>query len=132
VRQPAAKQGDRIAAVDLHVVMVPVGSSLVPTPLPHLFNGVLKGGLSSNVNIMKKPAATVDSTADNAPAHVPTSPGTSFQNAPKNKGKITQGSGTVKINGKPAARNGDPAETCNDPNDKPVGKVVATGTVMIG
>ena len=132
VRQPAAKRGDRIAAIDLHVVMVPVGSSLVPTQLPHLFSGELKGGLSSNVNIMKKPAATVDSTADNAPAHVPTSPGTSFQNAPKNKGKIRQGSATVKINGKPAARNGDPAETCNDPNDKPVGKVVATGTVMIG
>jgi uncharacterized Zn-binding protein involved in type VI secretion len=132
VRQPAAKQGDRIAAIDLHVVMVPVGSSLVPTQLPHLFNGVLKGGLSSNVNIMRRPAATVDSTADNAPAHVPTSPGTSFQNVPKNKGKITQGSGTVKINGRPAARNGDTAETCNDPNDKPVGKVVATGTVMIG
>ena len=62
MRQAAAKQGDRIAAIDLHVVMVPVGSSLVPTPLPHLFNGVLKNGLSSNVNIMKKPAATVDKT----------------------------------------------------------------------
>src|SRR3569833_1154673 len=97
VRQPAAKRGDRIAAVALHVVMVPVGSSLVPTQLPHLFSGVLKGGLSSNVNIMKKPAATVDSTADNAPAHVPTSPGTSFQTVPKNKRRITQGSGTLYI-----------------------------------
>ena len=132
VRQAAAKKGDRIEATDIHVVMVPAGASLVPTPLPHLFKGVLGGGLSRNVNIMKKPAATVDSTADNAPAHVPTSPGTSFQNAPKNTGRITQGSGTVNINGKPAARHGDTAETCNDPNDKPVGKLVATGTVLIG
>ena len=132
MRQAAAKQGDRIVAIDTHIVFVPVGSALVPTALPHVFNGVIRGGLSPNVNIMKKPAATLDSTADNAPAHVPTAPGQGFQNVPKNKGKITQGSGTVKINGKVAARNGDAAETCNDPNDKPVGKVVAAGTVMIG
>jgi hypothetical protein len=31
-----------------------------------------------------------------------------------------------------AARNGDPAETCNDPADLPVGQVIATGTVFIG
>jgi uncharacterized Zn-binding protein involved in type VI secretion len=36
------------------------------------------------------------------------------------------------INGKPAARNGDPAMTCNDPADLPVGSVVAAGTVLIG
>ena len=42
------------------------------------------------------------------------------------------GSATVKINGKAAARNGDPALTCNDPADAPVGTVVAVGTVLIG
>jgi uncharacterized Zn-binding protein involved in type VI secretion len=36
------------------------------------------------------------------------------------------------INGKPAARNGDTAMTCNDPADLPVGSVVALGTVLIG
>jgi len=36
------------------------------------------------------------------------------------------------INGKPAARNGDRAQTCNDPVDLPVGTVVAVGTVLIG
>jgi uncharacterized Zn-binding protein involved in type VI secretion len=38
----------------------------------------------------------------------------------------------VKINGKMAARNGDIAETCNDPVDLPVGQVIAVGTVFIG
>ena len=39
---------------------------------------------------------------------------------------------TVFINGKPAARSGDTAITCNDLVDLPVGKVVAKGTVFIG
>jgi len=127
--QPAAKQGDHIKATDTHIVIVP-GSS--PSPLPHKFIGVINGGLSSNVNIMGKPAATVGSLADNSPAHIPTSPGASFQKVPANKGTIKIGSPTVKINGKMAARNGDVAETCNDPVDLPVGQVVAAGTVLIG
>lgn len=126
---PAAKEGDRIVAIDMHVVLVP-GSS--PLLLPHPFAGKLNGGLSGSVKIMGKPAATVDSTADNSPAHMPTSPGTAFQKAPANKGTVKMGSATVKINGKAAARNGDAAETCNDPVDLPVGTVVAAGTVMIG
>ena len=129
--QPAAKQGDKISAIDTHIVMVP-GTPPVPTPLPHPFMGTINGGLSSDVNIMGKPAATVDSTADNSPAHIATAPGTSFQKPPANKGTIKVGSPTVKINGKMAARNGDMAMTCNDPADLPVGKVVAVGTVMIG
>ena len=66
------------------------------------------------------------------PAHIATPPGTSFQKPPSNKGTIKVGSATVTINGKAAARNGDPAETCNDPSDQPVGTVVAAGTVLIG
>jgi uncharacterized Zn-binding protein involved in type VI secretion len=129
--QPAAKQGDKIVAVDTHIVMVP-GTPPVPTPLPHPFMGTINGGLSSDVNILGKPAATVDSTADNSPAHIATAPGTSFQKPPANKGTIKVGSPTVKINGKMAARNGDMAMTCNDPADLPLGNVIAVGTVMIG
>lgn len=130
--QPAAKQGDQIVATDTHIVMVPSGPSLVPTPLPHPFAGIINGGLSSDVNLMGMPAATVDSTADNTPPHIATPPGTTFQAPPANKGTIKLGSSTVKINGKAAARNGDVAETCNDPADLPVGQVIATGTVLIG
>jgi uncharacterized Zn-binding protein involved in type VI secretion len=129
--QPAAKQDDQIVATDTHIVIVP-GSPPTPTPLPHPFTGIINGGLSSDVKIMGKPAATVDSTADNTPAHIPTPPGTSFQKPPSDKGKIQMGSATVKINGKAAARNGDKAMTCNDPADLPAGTVVAVGTVFIG
>ncbi len=129
--QPAAKQGDQVMAVDTHIVIVP-GAPPVPTPLPHPFSGIITGSLSSDVKIMGHAAATVDSTADNTPAHIPTPPGTSFQSPPSNKATIKSGSATVKINGKAAARNGDTAETCNDPSDLPAGTVMAVGTVSIG
>lgn len=130
--QPAAKQGDQVVALDTHIVMVPSGGGPVPTPLPHPFTGIINGGLSSDVKIMGMPAATVDSTADNTPPHIPTPPGTAFQKPPSNKATIQVGSPTVKINGKMAARNGDTAMTCNDPSDLPAGTVVAVGTVFIG
>ena len=131
--QPAAKQGDQIVAVDTHIVMVPAPPGPpAPTPLPHPFAGIISGGLSADVKIMGKPAAVVGSTADNSPPHLPTPPGASFQKPPSNKATIQVGSQTVMINGKPAARAGDKALTCNDPADLPAGTVVAVGTVMIG
>jgi uncharacterized Zn-binding protein involved in type VI secretion len=132
--QPAAKKNDRIVAVDTHIVMVPgtPPAPPVPTPLPHPFAGIINGNLSSDVNIMGQPAATVDSTADDTPPHIPTPPGATFQKSPANKATIKMGSATVKINGKMAARSGDTAMTCNDPADQPGGKVVAEGTVFIG
>lgn len=128
--QPAAKQGDQIMATDTHIIMIPSPGGPVPTPLPHPFVGLIDGELSSDVNIMGMAAATVDSTASNTPPHIPQ--GGPFQSPPSNKGTIKMGSATVKINGKDAARNGDMAETCNDPSDLPVGTVLAVGTVMIG
>ena len=134
MRQPAAKQGDKITATDFHIVLVPVPPPVVqqPTQLPHPFSGALNGGLSGNVKIQGLPAATVGSTADNAPPHFPTPPGTAFVVPPKNRGTVLTGSLTVRINGKRAARNGDTAITCNDPIDQPVGTVVAAGTVLMG
>jgi len=125
--QPAAKEGDFITGIDTHIIIIP---GVGPTPLPHPFNGMINGNLSSNVKIMGRAAATKDSTAGNLPPHIPQ--GGTFQKPPSNKGKIIMGSMTVKINGKPAARAGDMAETCNDPMDLPVGKVIAVGTVLIG
>ncbi len=128
--QPAAKQGDQILATDTHIIMVPTPGGPVPTPLPHPFTGQIDGGLSSDVNIGGMPAAVQGSTANNVPAHIPQ--GGPFQTPPKNQATIQTGSATVFINGKPAARHGDPALTCNDPADAPVGTVVAVGTVFIG
>jgi uncharacterized Zn-binding protein involved in type VI secretion len=128
--QPAAKQGDTVIATDTHIILMPTPGGPVPTPLPHPFSGQLDGGLSQNVNIAGRAAATRDSTATNTPAHIPQ--GGPFQQPPKNRATILTGSSTVFINGKPAARNGDMAMTCNDPADMPVGTVVAAGQVMIG
>lgn len=127
---PAAKMGDKIVAVDTHIYMIPTPGGPVPTPLPSPFNGMITGGCSTNVNIQGKPAATLGSTADNVPPHMPQ--GGPFQVPPTNKGNIIMGSTTVFINNKPAARNGDTAMTCNDPSPLPVGKVIAVSTVMIG
>ena len=128
--QAAAKQGDQITAMDTHIVMVPSPGGPVPTPLSHPFKGLINGNVSRNVKIMGMPAATQGSTADNMPPHIPQ--GGTFQKPPSNRGQVITGSATVMINGKPAARNGDKALTCNDPVDLPAGTVVAVGTVMIG
>jgi uncharacterized Zn-binding protein involved in type VI secretion len=125
---PAAKQGDRITAIDTHLIQPPGPSS--PVPVPHPFNGIIDGSLSGNVNIEQRPAATTGSTATNTPPHIPQ--GGTFVNPPRNQGQIIRGSATVFINQKPAARAGDTALTCNDPVDLPVGTVVAQSTVFIG
>ena len=129
--QPAAKQGDKVMATDIHIIMIPAPPGPpVPTPLPHPFMGILQQGLSTDVMIQGMPAATVNSIAMNMPPHIPQ--GGPFQKPPSNQGKIMMGSTTVFINKKPAARAGDTAITCNDPADMPVGKVVAISTVLIG
>jgi uncharacterized Zn-binding protein involved in type VI secretion len=127
---PAAKKGDQIVATDVHIILVPTGPSVTPTPTPMPFAGTIDNGLSTDVNIMGSAAAVLGSTATNAPSHIPT--GGSFASPPKNQGRIIAGSATVLINNKPAARSSDQALTCNDPTDLPSGTVVAAGTVLIG
>ena len=128
---PAAKKGDQIISpADIHLVQIPTPYGPVTVPLPHPFSGKLTDGLSSDVKIMGKPAATAGSSGKNSPQHV--AMGIKFVKNPTNKGTVFLGSFTVKINGKQAARSGDMVMTCNDPVDLPVGKVIASGTVNIG
>ena len=126
--QPAARQGDRVTAIDTHLIQPPGPTS--PVPVPHPFSGIIDGGTSKDVTIGGAPAAMQDSTATNTPPHLPI--GGSFVTPPSNKATIMQGSMSVTINGRPAARAGDTARTCNDPVDLPVGVVVAAGVVTIG
>lgn len=128
--QAAAKEGDQVVGVDIHIVLIPSPSGTVPTPLPNPFNGKLDGDLSEDVNIEGKAAAVEGSTATNSPSHIPA--GGNFQSQPADKGTVKIGSSTVFINGKAAARMGDTVETCNDPADAPVGSIIATSTVMMG
>lgn len=126
--QPAARKGDRIVALDMHLIQPPGPTS--PVLVPHPYSGVIDGNVSANVTIGGAAAATVDSTATNTPAHMPI--GGSFVNPPSNRASIVKGSASVTINGKAAARAGDTAKTCNDPTDMPIGTVVAVGQVVIG
>ncbi len=129
--QPAAKQGDQVTAIDIHIVLIPAAAGVpVPTPVPHPFSGILTENLSTSVLIEGRAAATVGSVAQNMPPHIPL--GGPFARPPMNRGTIITGSATVLINGKQAARAGDTALTCNDPTDLPVGTVVAVSTVLIG
>ncbi len=108
----AAKQNDMIVGVDVHIIMIPTPGGPVPTPLPHPFMGMLDTGLSTDVKIDGQFAAIVGSEAHAKPPHIPQ--GGPFQKPPMSDGKIEMGSSTVFINGKPAARMGDRATTCND------------------
>ncbi len=133
--QPAARQGDQIVATDIHIVLVPTPPGApVPTPLPHPFAGPITESVSSNVRIDGRSAATVGSTANNSPPHLPTPPGTSFTVPPTNRGSIIRGSQSVRINGKAAARVGDTVQTCQDLAPNMTGQIVLSGpcTVMIG
>lgn len=127
--QPAACEGDVIIAVDTHIVMIPSPGGPVPTPLPAMFQGFLNGKLSTSTFFDGHAAAIVGSTADNMPPHIPM--GGPFQTPPENKATVYMGSPTVIIDGQQAARNGDPAMTCNDPTDMPNGTIIAVGTVLV-
>lgn len=131
---PAAKMGDRVVGVDIHIVLVPAPPAPpVPTPLPHKFDGIISDGLSTDVKIQGMPAAVMGSKAKNMPPHFPTPPGTSFAKPPMNQATIIKGSMGVFINKKPAARMGDIALDCGDPVDAPTGVVQVQGaTVFIG
>jgi len=93
---PAAKLGDQVVGVDIHIILVPTPGGPVPTPLPHPFAGKIMGGCSSSVLIEGKPAATVSSTANAVPPHIPSSPA-SFQAPPTNQATIMMGSPNVLI-----------------------------------
>ena len=126
----AARKGDPLAGVDVHIVMIPTPGGEVPTPIPHPFAAKITASVSKDVNVNGKPAATVSSQTENSPSHVPLGP--RFQKQPTNKGAIQVGSKTVMINGKSAARVGDTVMTCADPSDAPNGTIISgSPTVFI-
>jgi uncharacterized Zn-binding protein involved in type VI secretion len=124
---PAARVGDRIVALDMHLIQPP--PTATPVMVPHPFSGIIDSGASPDVTIAGAAAATVGSTATNTPPHLPI--GGTFVNPPSNQGSITAGSASVTINGKAAARAGDKARTCDD-TGRIGGLVVAVGKVFIG
>lgn len=126
---PAAKQGDRVVALDMHLIQPPGAPPPPPVMVPHPFSGIIDSSLSADVRIGGMPAATVGSVATNTPPHIPI--GGTFVISPSNKATVTKGSSSVTINGKAAARAGDKASSCDDSGASSA-TVVAAGTVTIG
>jgi uncharacterized Zn-binding protein involved in type VI secretion len=121
--RPAAKRDDRIVGLDTHLC------SGAPLAVP--FEGSLVGDLSPDVLAEHRPMALVGSVAINLVPHVPPA-GTTFDVPPSNRGVIVVRGATVFANGRAVARDGDLAETCNDPAPAAVGRVLAEGTVRAG
>jgi uncharacterized Zn-binding protein involved in type VI secretion len=126
--RPAAREGDDVAAIDTHIVMVSSPTGPVATPMKHRFRGPLVESLSSSVFVDDHPAAVVGSKARNASPHVPA--GGPFQRTPSNEATVRDGSASVFMDDQPCARDGDTALTCNDPSDAPNGRIIAAGTVI--
>jgi uncharacterized Zn-binding protein involved in type VI secretion len=132
---PAARLTDTVEGKDTHVVDVPSATGSVPTPLPgHIFSGTLTSGASSDVRIDGLPAAVVGTVATNFPEHSPMPPGISFTKPPpSNRGTVSHGSSSVRINGSAAARLDDLVRTCNYPADADTSAITSgSGTVTIG
>ncbi len=126
----AAKKGDQIVGVDIHLVKIPMPAP-TPVPLPNPFSGEIEADVSEDVEIEGKGAAIMGSKAQHKTGHIPT--GLGFDGQPKDEAKCFIGSPTVLINGKPAMRDGDIAMTCNFPTDLPMGMIKALPCkVLIG
>lgn len=143
--EPAAKKDDKIKSDSSSKVWVQPLGSPPPDPISVTFSyeGPIDKGLSSNVFIEGKPAATAGSTATNSTPPISQTNVTtqgSLRSIVNDIATITTGSSSVFINGKKAARNKDVAQTWDysKPSSPGIGqevenaKVNATGSVLIG
>src|SRR5262245_22583256 len=145
----AAKQWDLVIGVDTHLVMVPSPLGPIPTPLPHLFTGVVYDplglaiaaasagiGIGGGVLINRSPVANTR-TEVRGFAHIPTPPGTAFapSDQPDNTGTIVTGSKTVSMGGSSCARLTSLVSSCNFPVNLPTSACLAVpmgAPVLIG
>lgn len=146
----AAKFGDLVLGVDLHMVMVPTPGGPVPTPMPHLFMGVvydpLGTAISAGISALTGGGGAVcinglpvgnTGTTVRGEKHVPTPPGTAFapNDIPDNEGTIVTGSKTVSLGGASAARLGSMVSSCNFPLNLPTSTCLAVpmgAPVLVG
>jgi len=126
--RPIAREQDMIVGVDTHVILIPSPGGPVPTPIPNPFTGPISEDVSTTAFIDNRAVALIGSAANNTPPHLPM--GGPFQKPPANKGKVSEGSTSVFVDGKGVARAGDPASCCNDPADQDTGVVIAASTVF--
>lgn len=125
---PAIVMGDIVqGACPIH--QIPNPATGIPQPAPPMpFTAPLTMGLATRTLIAGKPAAVVGSSGMNVPPHVGLHVSDPFMIPTQQVGRITGGSATVLIEGKPAAKSAPPPMMCGTP-----GSIMGTGvTVMIG
>jgi uncharacterized Zn-binding protein involved in type VI secretion len=127
-----ARSGDKLVVKGTldHSYTITSPSSTVKYPCD--FSGTISKGVSGDVSIGGS-AAAIKNDASESGAHTKTNAaqGGSWVNAPKDSAKVTGGSSSVFINGKPAVRDGDPADTCDTTGAVEVQNAGAA-TVFIG
>src|SRR4051794_6530807 len=113
----AAKFGDSVVGIDVHLVMVPTPSGLTPIPLPHPFVGVVFDPLGTLIGaaigkafggggpvlVNNMPVGNTGIEVKGVP-HLPTPPGVMFSpdDIPDHSGTIVTGSKTVHFAGSSA------------------------------
>src|SRR4051812_4956481 len=109
---PAAVMGDRISA-SCAVHMIPNPASGAPQPGPPMpFSAPLTQGLATKTMIGGKPAAVAGSMGTNTPPHVGLHPADPYMVPTAQIGSVVQGSATVLIEGRPAAKTGSLCTVC--------------------
>lgn len=137
----AAKFGDPVLGVDIHMVLIPAPPAPpIPAPLPHPFIGVVFDpiglavgclmsavfGGGGPVLINSMPCGNTGTEVKGVP-HFPTPPGISFapNDIPGNEGVLFMGSQTVNMGGDSIARLTDMVISCNFPINLPTSVCLA-------
>lgn len=107
-----AKSGDAIEGTDVHTVVNTATNVTQPQSFP--FSGTFDPAtLEARVKVNDMPVATINSQAENQPAHIP-APSYAFADPPTNLGQLSSCTIKVKVNGKKVARDGDSCTTCTE------------------
>lgn len=126
---PAAVLGDKIIhTCPLHQIPNPSSGAPQPAP-PFPFSSPLTMQLATKTLITGKPAAIQGSWGLNTPPHVGLHPADPHMAPPTQKGTVTVGSGSVLIEGKPAAKTGSTSIVCHGQQGQLIG---TASTVLIG
>jgi uncharacterized Zn-binding protein involved in type VI secretion len=129
---PAAVVGDRVmGASPCAAHQIPNPASGVPQPSPPMpFSAPITNGVVANVIIAGKPAVVAGCTGLNAPPHVGLHLSDPYMLPAAQIATVTQGSTSVLIGGRPAART---ASACATVCFGAPGNLVGTAsTVLIG
>ena len=126
---PAVVANDQITgSCATHVVPGPSGGPM-PSPAPLPFSAPLTVGLAVAVTIGGKPMAVQGSGGMNVPPHAGLHPSDPFLVPSAQQGRVVAGSGTVLVEGRPAAYTGCPATTCAGVPGQLAG---SAATVLVG